>query len=200
MKKTVLSLMSLIFVAAAANAQVVNMANAEFNKETRPAFEMQLDYSKKLVEEAVEKRFKADKQKGKSSNGMMVYAKASYSDMCVDGCDIYTKVDGNGKSATIDIFVMRSNGNFINSGDDEEKCIKKFMLSLSSDVKALDLQYKIEEQSKVYEKAEKEYEKLLDKKASLEKDLKNTENDIQAADKNRKEQKAALEQLQSLKK
>jgi len=195
MKKLLLTLAAAIATCTIAHSQVVNMANAELNKQQRPAFTMQVDYSKKLVVEAVEKRFKNDKLKGKVSGGVTCYAKATYSAMCVTNCDIYTIIDGNGKSATVNIFVARENGNYITSGDDEEQCIKKFMLSLYADVQALDLHYQIEEQTKVYEKAVKDHEKLLDKKADLEKELKNVEKDIQNADKEKALQKDVLEQL-----
>ncbi len=196
MKKLLLFGVSVAF-AVLANAQVVNMSNEAFNKELKPAFVMPLDYSKKLVDEAVTNRFKADKLKGKSAGAMTLYAKTTYSSMCVSNCDIYTKVDGNGKSATLTIFVARENGNFVISGDDEEQCIKKYMVGLITDIKALELQYQIEEQTKVCEKAQKEYEKLLDKKASLEKDLKNTEKAIQDAEKEKDAQKNILEQLKA---
>lgn len=197
MKKVLSLVLSVAFFASVTQAQVVNMTNGEFNKETKPAFVMELEFSKKIVEEAVEKRFKNDKQKGKSSGGMTTYANTTYSDMGVRDCNVYTKIDGNSKSATLYIFVQEANGNFITSGADQEKQIKKFMISLAGDVKALDLEYQIADQKKVWERSEKEYDKLVDKKASLEKELKNTENDIQKADSERKAQKTALEQLEA---
>lgn len=195
--KKILVFAGAVLLAGALNAQVVNMTNASWNKETKPAFTMQMDYSKKIVDEAVEKHFKADKIKGKSENGMTKYEEITYSAMCVEDCDVYTSIDGNGKSATLNIFVVRKNGNFVTSGDDEEKCIKKFMIYLFADVEALDLQYKIDEQTKVYEKSVKEYEKLVDKKAGLEKELKNVEQGISDAEKNREQQKKLLEQLKA---
>lgn len=197
MKKLLISFLSVAFFVSVAHAQVVNMTNGAFNKETKPAFVMELDYSKKITEEAVEKRFKDDKQKGKSSSGMTTYANTTYSAMGIRDCNVYTKIDGNSKNATLYIFVQEANGNFITSGSDQEKQIKKFMLSLADDVKALDLEYQIAEQKKIWEKSEKEYDKLVDKKTSLEKELKNTENDIQKADTERKAQKSALEELEA---
>ncbi len=189
MKKILISVLGLAFMAGAVHAQVVNGVTAPFNKDVKPAFAMQLDYSKKLVEEAVDNRFKKDKMKGKSSSGMMVYSKVNCNDLCAQNCTVYTRVDGSGKSATVYLYIERENGNFITIGDQEETCVKNYMISMLDDVKAVELKYQIEEQIKVCEKAEKNYQKLLEQKAKLEKD-------IEAADKDRQEQNKILSDMQ----
>ena len=61
--------------------------------------------------------------------------------------------------------------------------------SLEKDVELLAQTYRVEDQKKVYEKAEKEYQKLVSKQNKLEKQ-------IQQADRNRQEQKQLLEEYQ----
>jgi hypothetical protein len=106
-------------------------------------------------------------------------------------------VDGTSKIATIYLFVSKGYNNFVSSGDDEDTAarVKSFLLSLVNDVRDLDLKYQIDDQTKVSDKAQKDYEKLVDQKAKLEKDLRDTENAIKQADSNRQQQKAILDQL-----
>lgn len=194
MKKIVITVLSACLLSSFAIAQSVSMGPATFNKEQKPGFTMELSYSKKVVEEAVENHFKKSKLKGKSASGMTEYAKVNYNEMCVNGTTIYTKVEGSSKQATLTIFAMRDNGNFISGTDEETPCIVKFMQeTIANDVRALDLQYKIEEQTKECTKAQKEYEKLLDEKSKIEKE-------ILDADKNRQKQNELLKQLESQKK
>ena len=133
----------------------------------------------------------------KSESGMTKYTQANYPAICAQQCDFYTKVDGTSKIATIYLFVSKGYNNFVSSGDDEDTAarVKSFLLSLVNDVRDLDLKYQIDDQTKVSDKAQKDYEKLLDQKAKLEKDLRDTENAIKQADSNRQQQKAILDQL-----
>jgi len=197
MKKVVCTIIGALFFGMMANAQVVTEAIAPFNKERKPAFTMQLDYSKKLVEEALEKRLKKDKQKGKSESGMVKYAQAHYPNICAQVCDFYIRVDGTSKTATVYIFISKGYNNFVSSGDDEDTAsrVEAFLKSLITDVRSLDLEYQIEEQTKLSEKAQKDYEKLIDQKSKLEKELKETEGEIVKSDQNRQQQKEILDQL-----
>ena len=68
MKKAALTIISALFFGMMANAQTVSETVAPFNKDRKPAFTMQLDYSKKLVEEALANRLKKDKLKSKLSS------------------------------------------------------------------------------------------------------------------------------------
>lgn len=197
MKKIIVSALSLLCVVGLVNAQSITETTTSFNKVEAPAVSLTMDISKKIMEEAVTKHFKADKQKGKSVGNMIQYANMTYPSMCVTKCDVYTKIEGSGKTSTLFVLVQRENKNFVVSGDEEIACIKEFMKTLSAEVTALDLQYQIEEQTKVYEKAVKEYEKLVSKKEELQKELKNTEKAISDADNEKKKQKSALDALQS---
>ena len=197
MKKLAVTAIAVMVWAGFASAQSITETTASFNKEEKPAMALTMDFSKKLMDEAVTNHFKADKQKAKAANGMMLYAKMTYAGLCVKNCDVYTKIDGSSKNSTLYIFVQRENGNFVVPGDDEIPCIKDFLKKISEEVVALDLQYQIEEQTKVYEKAVKEYDKLVDKKEDLQKELRNTEKEISEADSYKKQQKAILDQLKA---
>jgi len=196
MKRFLITVASAVMLAQFSFAQEVKDVLAPFNKETRPAFSMQLNYPQKLVQEAVAKRFKDAKVKGKSMGSLMYYAKAQYEDVCANGTDVYTMVDGSSKVSTVYVYVMKTTGNFVTGQDEEAACVKSFVASLKADVEALDLQNQIDAQKKVCEKADNEYQKLVDKKAKMEKELKNVEKGIQEADNERQRQKGVLEQLQ----
>ena len=197
MKKLVLSIVCSLCLCGVVNAQAVMETKTALNKVDVPAIALTMDYSKKIMEEAVNKHFKDDKLKGKSSSGVMLYSKITYSEMCVRNTDVYTKVDGSNKTSTVYIMVQRDNGNFVVSGDEEVACIKEFLNKLSEEVVALDLKYQIDEQKKVYEKSVKEYDKLVSKKEDLQKQLKDTEKAISEADGNMKKQKSILNELEA---
>ena len=197
MKKLVLSIACSLFLYGVVNAQAIVETKTSLNKVDVPAIALTMDYSKKIMEEAVNKHFKDDKLKGKSSSGVMSYSKITYSEMCVRNTDVYSKVDGSSKTSTVYIMVQRENGNFVVPGDEEVACIKEFLNKLSEEVVALDLRYQIDEQKKVYEKSVKDYDKLVSKKEDLQKQLKDTEKAISEADGNMKKQKAILNELEA---
>lgn len=190
MKKFLVSLLGMFFLCAIANAQTVSSVTAEFGKDAmRPAYTMQFNCSKKIVEEALQKRLKKDKIKGKSSSGMMLYQKVNSNQIGIQKCNLYTRVESVGKKANLYFFIERENGNFVTTGDPEESSVMKYMESLTADVAALQLKYNVNNQKKVYEKAEKNYQKLVSQQKKLEKK-------IQKADNERQEQKTILEELQ----
>ena len=190
MKKIVMLFAGMVFACGVSFAQNVSVVTAEFSKDAmRPAFSMQLDCPKKVTEEALKKRFKKDKIKGKSSGSMMLYKKVSNKDLGVTNCNLYTKVEGLGKKSNLTFFIERENGNFITTGDPEEVSVMKYMESLTEDVNALLHKYKVDDQKKAYEKAEKNYQKLVKQQNKLEKK-------VQKADKERQEQKALLDEMQ----
>ena len=190
MKKIGIILASLIFACGISFAQNVSAVTAEFSKDAmRPAFSMQLDCPKKMAEEALKKRLKKDKIKGKSTGSMMMYSKVSNKDLGVSDCNLYTKVEGMGRKSTLYFFIERENGNFITATDPEEVSIMKYMESLTKDVEALQHKNKVDDQKKAYEKSEKKYQKLVSQQNKLEKK-------VQKADKERQEEKAKLEELQ----
>ena len=180
----------LIFACGISSAQNVSAVTVEFSKDAmRPAFSMQLDCPKKMAEEALKKRLKKDKIKGKSAGSMMMYSKVSNKDLGVSGCNLYTKVEGMGRKSTLYFFIERENGNFITATDPEEVSIMKYMESLTKDVEALQHKNKVDDQKKAYEKSEKKYQKLVSQQNKLDKK-------VQKADKERQEEKAKLEELQ----
>ena len=76
MKRFFVLFAGLFFLGGVVSAQNVSAVTVEFSKDAmRPAFSMQLDCSKKIAEEALKKRLKKDRIKGKSSGSMMLYKK-----------------------------------------------------------------------------------------------------------------------------
>ena len=190
MKRIFVLFAGLFFLGGIVSAQNVSAVTAQFGKDAmRPAFSMQLDCSKKIAEEALKKRLKKDRLKGKSSGSMMMYNKVSNKDLGVSSCNLYTKVESIGRKCNVIFFLERENGNFITTGDPEEVSIMKYMESLTTDVAALQHKNKVNDQKKKYEKAEKKYQKLTNQQKKLEKK-------VEKADKVRQEEKAALEELQ----
>ncbi|MBO4282206.1 MAG: hypothetical protein J5873_03320 [Bacteroidales bacterium] len=189
MKRACVLLMVLFGLNVMAFAQQVSCVTATLNKDVRPAFSMAVDHPRKIVEEAVAKRLKKDKIKGKSVSGTMVYSKVNNRSIGLQNATLYTRVESVGKSANLYFFVEKENGNFVTETDTEAAAVIRYMASLEKDVDLLAQTYRVEDQKKVYEKAEKEYQKLVSKQNKLEKQ-------IQQADRNRQEQRQLLEEYQ----
>jgi hypothetical protein len=188
MKKLFFSfIVVLLCVANSTNAQNVKESVEPFEKGRQPAFSLSLDYPKNVVEEALNNRLKKDKQKGKSSSGFMEYIQAEYATLCDGKCNFYTKVTGNSKSATIYIFISKEYQHFVSSGDDPEtgEKAKEFLKTVLIDVRNYSLQLQIDEQEGIVTKAQKDYSKLLEEKEKLQrrqndldKDIKNSEDNL----------------------
>ena len=207
MKKIALALVCALGLGMAANAQTVGEGTLQIDKKnSAPAFTLQINVSKKNVEETIISKFKAQKLSGKSGKGGTTeYNSVTYLDIytnTVNGnkCNIITKVDeAKGGMSTLYLVVDRGLGNYVTSSTDaaNAELAKNYLTSIVKDIYKTELTHQIEDQTKVVEKAEKTLKSAEDTKAKLEKQLETAKDDINKANADLAAQKAKLDELKA---
>ena len=206
MKKVILALVCALGLGSFANAQTVSEGTLQVDKKTQmSAFTLQINVSKKNVQETIEGKFKAQKLSGKGGKGGMTeYANVTYLDIFTNSvnnnkCNIYTKVEEKGGISTLYLVVDRGLGNYVTSSSDaaNAELAKQYLTNLVKDIYKTELTHQIEDQTKVVEKAEKTLKSAEDTKAKLEKQLENAKEDINKANADLAAQKQKLDELKS---
>ncbi|MBQ4405867.1 MAG: hypothetical protein II852_02530 [Bacteroidales bacterium] len=206
MKKLILALVCALGLGAFANAQTVGEGTLQIDKKTSvPAFTLQINVSKKNVQETIDAKFKAQKLSGKSGKGGTTeYAGVVYLDIfanTVNGnkCNITTKVDEKGGVSTLYLVVDRGLGNYVTSSSDaaNAELAKQFLTNIVKDIYKTELTHQIEDQTKVVEKVESTLKKAEDNKAKLEKQLETAKDDINKANADLAAQKQKLDELKA---
>ncbi len=206
MKKIALALVCALGLGLFANAQTVGEGTLQIDKKTSaPAFTLQINVSKKNVQETIEAKFKSQKLSGKGGKGGTTeYNNVSYLDIytnTVNGnkCNIITKVDEKGGMSTLYLVVDRGLGNYVTSSTDaaNAELAKNFLTSIVKDIYKTELSHQIEDQTKVVEKAEKTLKSAEDTKAKLEKQLESAKDDINKANADLAAQKQKLDELKA---
>ena len=206
MKKVILALVCALGFGAFANAQTVGEGTLQIDKKnSSPAFTLQINVSKKNVEETVVSKFKAQKLSGKSGKGGTTeYNNVTFLDIFTNTangnkCNIITKVDEKGGMSTLYLVVDRGLGNYVTSSTDaaNAELAKNFLTSIVKDIYKTELSHQIEDQTKVVEKAEKTLKSAEDTKAKLEKQLESAKDDINKANADLAAQKQKLDELKA---
>ncbi len=206
MKKIVLALVCALGLGMFANAQTVGEGTLQIDKKTSaPAFTLQINVSKKNVQETIDAKFKAQKLSGKGGKGGTTeYANVSYLEIFTNTtngnkCNISTKVDEKGGVTTLYLVVDRGLGNYVSSSTDaaNAELAKQFLSNLVKDIYKTELTHQIEDQTKVVEKAEKTLKSAEDTKAKLEKQLESAKDDINKANADLAAQKQKLDELKA---
>ncbi len=206
MKKLILALVCALGLGAFANAQTVGEGTLQIDKKTSmPAFTLQINVSKKNVQETIDAKFKAQKLSGKGGKGGTTeYANVTYLDIfsnTTNGnkCNISTKVDDKGGVTTLYLVVDRGLGNYVTSSTDaaNAELAKQFLTNIVKDIYKTELTHQIEDQTKVVEKAEKTLKSAEDNKAKLEKQLETAKDDINKANADLAAQKQKLDELKA---
>ncbi|MBR2105557.1 MAG: hypothetical protein IJ894_04605 [Bacteroidales bacterium] len=206
MKKVILALICALGLGAFANAQTVGEGTLQIDKKTSmPAFTLQINVSKKNVQETIDAKFKAQKLSGKGGKGGTTeYANVTYLDIfsnTTNGnkCNISTKVDDKGGVTTLYLVVDRGLGNYVTSSTDaaNAELAKQFLTNIVKDIYKTELTHQIEDQTKVVEKAEKTLKSAEDNKAKLEKQLETAKDDINKANADLAAQKQKLDELKA---
>ena len=206
MKKVIFTLICALGLGAFANAQTVSEGTLQIDKKTSmPAFTLQINVSKKNVQETIDAKFKAQKLSGKGGKGGTTeYANVTYLDIfsnTANGnkCNISTKVDDKGGVTTLYLVVDRGLGNYVTSSTDaaNAELAKQFLTNIVKDIYKTELAHQIEDQTKVVEKAEKTLKSAEDNKAKLEKQLETAKDDINKANADLAAQKQKLDELKA---
>jgi len=206
MKKVILALVCALGFGAFANAQTVGEGTLQIDKKnSSPAFTLQINVSKKNVEETVVSKFKAQKLSGKSGKGGTTeYNNVTYLDIFTNSangnkCNIITKVVEAGGNSTLYLVVDKGLGNFVTSSSDaaNAELAKQFLTDIVKDIYKTELTHQIEDQIKMIEKVESTLKKAEDTKAKLEKQLETTKDEINKANADLTSQKQKLDELKA---
>ena len=206
MKKIIHALVCALGLGAFANAQTVCEGTLQIDKKTSmPAFTLQINVSKKNVQETIDAKFKAQKLSGKGGKGGSTeYASVTYLDIFTNTsngnkCNITTKVDEKGGVTTLYLVFDSGLVNYVTSSSDaaNAELAKQFLTNLVKDIYKTELTHQIEDQTKVVEKAESTLKKAEDNKAKLEKQLEAAKDDINKANADLAAQKQKLDELKA---
>ena len=93
-------------LAVSLNAQEVQETTVAIGNLNAPAFTLSLQKDKKVVQSALEERFKEAKLKIKKSEGFDASLGAIFPEIAPSPINLYTKVDGNSKSCVVTVCAM----------------------------------------------------------------------------------------------
>lgn len=160
-------------------------SRATINKIERPAISGEYLFSANVVEAAVLNDMKARGfGKGDSYKGFQRYTDIVFTLLSPEKIDFYFKVTGKSKKeseiSTLTVAVSKGPENFISSTEDAAliDALKQYMAGLNNKFVIQKLQFEIDDQTKVVEKAEKKLNNLKDEGDSLKKRLKDTQDAI----------------------
>ena len=212
MNKVTKTLLS-VFIAGAfsmgAHAQQQNNAHevtVTFNDENKTAFQGDYKLGKDLMKVTLEgKLTKAGLGKpSKAKGGYSLYQAVVVPDISSNKVDIYTKVDGKKSSSSVIMMVSSGYNNFISANTDAATAnnVITFLNKLSEDAvgtqNALDLtaQQKVaQEAEKKLKKSTAQRDKLIQKKAKLDKQIQDAEKEMEKSNKALEGERLKLENL-----
>ena len=175
MKKiSVLTITALM--AAAVNAQDVKEVTVTIGNLKVPAYTMTIQKDKKMVQNAMDLLLKESKLKTKKADGFEACLDKVIEEIAPTPINFYTKVEGNGKSATVTVCAistdLSANQQNINSK------VVKFLNGFAQYVNKYEASLQLEEAQKLLKKAEKEQKNALDDLEKLQKNVKKDQEKI----------------------
>ncbi|MCK9613145.1 MAG: hypothetical protein PHR81_07800 [Bacteroidales bacterium] len=183
MKKLIILLIGITAISRFAFAQSIE-GRAEFDKTDYPAVVGEFAFTSDVVEDVIvadmkEKGFK----KYNNKKGYMIFEGIQFTQISPKAINFYISIQEKKKEKekTIVTFLLSLGlTNFIGSGEDPSMInnAKTYMNELAPKFVAKKLDNDIEAQQKVYDKAKKDYEKLISEGESLVKKKADIENDI----------------------
>lgn len=95
-----------VLMVASLNAQDINESTVRIGNLNAPAYSLTLQKDKKVVQKALDQRFKDAKLKTKKSEGFDACLGAIFQEIAPSPINLYTKVDGNSKECTLTVCAM----------------------------------------------------------------------------------------------
>lgn len=195
-----------IFTTVNVYAQAPKETQVTYMKKVTNAYAKEFNISKGDLEDVVEKYFK-DNFKGKrlKSNGYYLYKGVDWAEVSTEKLDVYYKVGGGKRNATLTIMVSKGYDNFISSQSSPQISAEVMNFLNTFQVKIDDFNRKataaalakeIEKKEKDLKSFDKEEKKLQDKIKDIEKDIeRNAKKRAEAID-NLEKEKARLQSMQ----
>lgn len=181
-------------------AQEVHETSRKFMKKSAGnALSIVIQGQPKNVEHVLNDLFKSQTgNKGKTSKGVTAFEGSVFRRISSGTMDYYFEVEKPSKGdeihSRVSLFIAEGNQNFISSSTHPEqmKAAKTFMKGLEMDVKKYEFQVAIDDQTKLIEKEEKNYEKMYQDSLKLETKLAETLQALEEIKVNRASQKVKI--------
>ena len=177
---------ALLLMPQFAMAQTAQSVQIRYSKADQPGLAITFPYSENIVETAVRNRMDREEVgKRRSSKGFDYYRAEKWGDISANHVDIYTKVDGNRSSSTVNLLVSKGYDNFVSGTIDEVmyKRMQDFLTSLKTDIDLVVLQEAIKAQEEAVKEKEKAVRNALDEESKLAKQKEAVEKAIEAQQK-----------------
>ncbi len=198
--KKILSLFACILLMQFSWAQVnVTEQKAKWIEGEQNSLAIEVGNNVKLVEEALEIKLKEEGLKISSKSGFTICKAQTWAKISKNTMDYYFKVTKIDKEkSVVNLFISTGYNNFLTSesNKDEIAAAKEFLKTLIVDTKKLELANAIKEQESKIADANKDQEKLLKRKADMEKDIEDLKKKITD---NVAEQDAKAKEIENLK-
>ncbi|MFT3949126.1 MAG: hypothetical protein QM763_19330 [Agriterribacter sp.] len=201
MRKLILFLLAQICLVFFVSAQVSD-GEIEFNKIKRTVKTMEVGQEPDIVEQAIKDKMLKSGYKSSESKGWLVFKNVNDPSFAGEVCDIYVKTERKSRkekeSSLVYFFASKPNDNATPvpfSGD--MLMADGFYGLITSNATALKLEKDIKEQEETVKKAEKKYDDLVKDQASLEKKIKNLQDDLEQ---NKQKQQSQTQEVENQRK
>ena len=203
MKKIVITSLILFSAICAGKAQSYE-TSVEIDKSFQNAVCVDLAYTVKDVETALEKRFAASGLKSKSFKGFTEYKGVKFSDFTYETITIYTKVEKNKSSkaeSKVYILINMPDGQFCSSATCEHIIanVKKFANNLEPYVELYTTTVLLDKRTDELKKAEKDLKNLQEDRDKLLKKIDENTKNIQSKENEVSMKRQILNETQSKK-
>lgn len=181
MKKTLLALTLSLFFGATLMAQGVNETEASIGDKRMPAYSVTLNKSDKIVEEALNQRFKEAGMRGKKISGYWGCLNTVFTEIAATPVDFYAKVEGNKNESVVTVCAVSSDyktdQSLINAA------VRHFVEGFGRYVERYEAGALIEAKEKELKSAQKVQADAASTLAKLEKNAQKYQKDLEAAQK-----------------
>lgn len=155
-----------------AKAQNAMETSVDFKKDKHNAVVATYEVPKDMLEAALKQRLDKDNLgKMKKSDGFITYSAVIWNVTGNVKMDLYFKVDGSKNKSTISVLASKGYDNFVSSNTDADiiNNLKTYLNGFTDVIGAYKLSLEIKAQEDLIQKTEKDYGKVTDKTADLEK-------------------------------
>jgi hypothetical protein len=155
----------------------------EYLKKDQKAMVIEFPYSPSVVEDAIVDKMEKMGYKKKESKGFLIYRGAIIKDISTEPADYMIKIERKSRKekdeAVVYILMNKGEENLIARSDAlVNSNVKTFLNALSPDVEAFNLEKEIQGQEAAVTKAEKKLRQLVEDKETMEKKIKNLQDDL----------------------
>ncbi len=208
MKKAIYTVVAALLLTSYAFAQPIE-TTVEYSKKKQRAMEISYSYPQAAVENALVEKieklgYKSKTEKGlfNKDKGFIVFKDVLITDVSDHSLDYIVKIERKSRKdkdeSTLYLLLNKNGGDAIPDMDAfSVGKVKSFLNNLIPDIEEANLELQIKDQEGNVLKAEKKHKDLQDEKASLEKKIKKTTEDMDSQLKEVENQRAALDVLKS---